>query len=342
MRHGEEIVLGQNLVLGYRGRGSQSHVVEGLDLSVRAGQMVCLIGPNGAGKSTLLKTLCGTLEPLSGTLRVAGGVPSRMRPGEIAAAMALVFNERPANLGIRVEELVALGRLPHTGAFGHLGDRDRRAIDAAMESTGSSPLRGRRFGELSDGERVRVQVARALAQDTPLLLLDEPTAHLDWPYRIALCCLLRRLAREHGKAVFLSTHELDLALQVADQWVLVSPGCPPVCAAPEEVALSGAFDRAFGSAGFHLEAASGQIRLDRPTSRSIRLSGEGDAREWTARALERMGWSVAADAPDEVRVEKTDSGFLWTHGTRNFGHLELLLRELSHGTGTVKAAGDAA
>lgn len=331
MRHGEEIVFGQDLVLGYRGKDEAVRIVDGLDLSVRAGQMVCLIGPNGAGKSTLLKALCGALEPLSGTLRVAGKNPSRMRPGELASAMALVFNERPANLGIRVEELVALGRLPHTGAFGHLGSRDHQAIGEAMESTGCMPLRGRRFGELSDGERVRVQLARALAQDAPLLLLDEPTAHLDWPYRISLCCLLRRLAREHGKAVFFSTHELDLALQVADQWVLVSHGCRPACAAPEEIALSGAFERAFGCSGFRLEAASGQIRLDRPTTRAIRLVGAGEPREWTARALERMGWSVAAEAPDEVRVEKTDSGFLWTYGIRRFEHLELLLRALAHG-----------
>jgi len=332
MRHGEEVVVGRNLVLGYRGRNNASRVVEKLDLSVRAGQMVCLIGPNGAGKSTLLKTLCGTLEPLSGTLQVAGGAPHRMRPAEVAAAMALVFNERPANMGIRVEELVALGRLPHTGAFGMLGPRDREAIETAMESTGSSLLRGRRFGELSDGERVRVQVARALAQDTPILLLDEPTAHLDWPYRIALACLLRRLAREHGKAVFLSTHELDLALQVADQWILLAPGCPPVCAAPEEIALKGHFERAFGNAGFHLEPSSGQIRLDRTTKRSVRLAGEGNAREWTARALERTGWRIDGAAKGEVSVEMTDSGIIWSREGRVFANLDLLLRDLSHGT----------
>ncbi len=301
-KHGEPLILGQNLSLGYgKGQGAKV-VVDGLELAVHPGQLTCLIGPNGAGKSTLLRALSGLIAPLGGKLSVAGMEPARMRPEQLARTMALVLNERPANAGIRVEELVALGRLPFADAFGRLSDEDRRAIGSALEATSTSHLQGRHFGDLSDGERARVQVARALAQDTPLLLMDEPTAHLDWPHRIALCTLLLGLARERGKAVLLSTHEIDLALQMADQWILLAPGCPPVCAAPEEIALRGHFEAAFGHDGFRLDARTGQLRLERSALRPIRVEGSGEVFDWTAHALERRGWRVDEAAGPVVRV----------------------------------------
>lgn len=328
-RHGELIAVGQDLTLGYRHRRGPVEIVKHLDIGIRAGQMVCLLGPNGAGKSTLLRSLAGIVPVLSGRLAVGGLDPFRMRPGELARTMALVFNERPANGGIRVEELVSLGRLPHTGAFGRLEAKDLRAVDAALEATSATGLRQRSYSELSDGERARVQVARALAQDAPFLLMDEPTAHLDWPHRIALMRLLLALAREHGKAVLLSTHEIDLALQMADQWILLAPDCPPVCAAPEEIALLGAFDKAFPDAGFHLDPQHGQIRLDRRPFRALRLSGSGDACAWTARALERMGWRIDEAEGPLVEVLASGQDALWRIGEHGFDRLDALLHALA-------------
>lgn len=325
-RHGEPLISGRNLTLGY-GKGTRAKkVVEGLDLSIHPGQLTCLIGPNGAGKSTLLRALSGLIEPIAGTLAVAGRIPARMRPAELARTMALVLNERPANAGIRVEELVSLGRLPFTDGLGRLSEQDRQAIHSAMESTSTLGLRGRHFGDLSDGERARVQVARALAQDTPLVLMDEPTAHLDWPHRIELCRLLLRLARERTKAVILSTHEIDLALQTADQWILLAPGCPPVCAAPEEIALQGHFDAAFGHAGFCLDPVTGQLRLERAVSRPVRLEGSGVARDWTAHALERRGWRIEATAGPVVRV---GDGPLWELDGKRHENLAGMLHGLA-------------
>jgi iron complex transport system ATP-binding protein len=325
-RHGEPLVSGRNLSLGY-GKGARAKVVvTGLDVAIHPGQLTCLIGPNGAGKSTLLRALSGLISPVGGTLMVGGAEPSRMRPAQLARTMALVLNERPANAGIRVEELVSLGRLPFADAFGRLSRTDLAAIDVAMESTATAHLRGRHFGDLSDGERARVHVARALAQDTPLVLMDEPTAHLDWPHRIALCTLLGTLVRERGKAVLLSTHEIDLALQMADQWILLAPGCPPVCAAPEEIALRGHFDAAFGHDGFRLDALSGQLRLERPASRPVRVEGLGDVRNWTVHALERRGWKCDETAGPLVRVA---DGPAWELDGRTHGSLAGLLHGLA-------------
>lgn len=328
-RHGEPLVVGRDLSLGY-GKGNRAKtVVRDLEFAVHPGQMTCLIGPNGSGKSTLLRAVSGLIAPLGGALTVGGMEPSRMRPSDLARTMALVLNERPANMGIRVEELVSLGRIPFADALGRLDDEDREAVRSAMEATSVAGLRGRHFGDLSDGERARVQVARALAQDAPLLLMDEPTAHLDWPHRIALCSLLLRLARERGKAVLLSTHEIDLALQMADQWILMAPGCPPVCAAPEEIALRGHFEAAFGHGGFHLDARTGQLRLERSVSRPLRLEGSGATRDWTAHALERHGWKLDGESGPFVHVGGDPSNPSWTHDGKRHESLAVLLHELA-------------
>lgn len=327
--HGEPVVVGRDLSLGY-GKGSRARmVVRDLGFAVHSGRMTCLIGPNGSGKSTLLRAVSGLIAPLGGTLTVGGMEPSRMRPADLARTMAMVLNERPANMGIRVEELVSLGRIPFADALGRLGEEDREAVRSAMEATSVAGLRGRHFGDLSDGERARVQVARALAQDAPLLLMDEPTAHLDWPHRISLCSLLLRLARERGKAVLLSTHEIDLALQMADQWIVMAPGCPPVCGVPEEIALRGHFDAAFGQDGFHLDARTGQLRLRRSASRPLRLEGSGIVRDWTAHALERNGWKLDVESGPFVNVGGDPSNPSWIYDGKRHDGLAVLLHELA-------------
>lgn len=326
--HGTLLASGRDLVLGYRARGKTFPVVEGLSFEIRAGELICLIGPNGAGKSTFLRTLSGNLRPLSGEILLGDKEPWKLPPAELAARLALVLNERPSQGGILVEELVSLGRLPHADFLGRLSADDHRAVEDALRETDIASLRARSYERLSDGERSRVHAARALAQDAPLVLMDEPTAHLDWPHRIALATLLRRIARARNRGVLLSTHELDLAMQLADKWIVLAKGGAPACAAPEEIALRGHFEAAFGCDGFHLDPSAGQIRLDRRGERPVRVSGTGPARQWTERALERMGWKPGDQGP-AVGVSNDGGNLRWHVRDREYDRLDAFLHDLA-------------
>ena len=216
----------KGLQAGYRS-GSQKTVTIGgpLDLEIRAGQLVCLLGPNGAGKSTLLRTLAGLQPPLEGSVEIEGIAAGRLTPNQRAKKVSLVLTDRVAGNNLTVYSIIALGRYPYSGWLGNLSEADQAAIHWAIEATGIEAFIHREAHTLSDGESQKVMLARALAQDTPILMLDEPTAHLDLPSRIQLMQLLHRLAGQTRKAILLSTHELDLALQVADEvWLLQSGG----------------------------------------------------------------------------------------------------------------------
>jgi iron complex transport system ATP-binding protein len=214
----------RELVTGYH-QGGRRIVVSGdlPELTIGAGQLICLLGPNGSGKSTLLRTLAGLQPALGGRVEIEGR--SGLSSAELARKISLVLTDRVTGNNLDVYSLVALGRYPWSTWLGGFRDTDREAIDRAIASAGIGELLGRKVFTLSDGESQKVMLARALAQDTPILMLDEPTAHLDLPSRIRLMRLLHRLARELGKGILLSTHELDLALQVADEvWLLEAGG----------------------------------------------------------------------------------------------------------------------
>lgn len=202
------------------GHGTQS-LVEGIDLELRAGELVALIGVNGGGKSTLLNTLAGLHPSVSGEVWI-GGVPIRaMAAVERARHLALVLTGRPAVGLLDVRSVVALGRQPWTGHFGRLAAIDLEKVDAAMDAADVSALAARALQDLSDGEAQRVMIARALAQDTPLILLDEPMAFLDLVHRIRLLRLLKEQVRSASKGVLLSTHDLHLALDHCDRVLLI-------------------------------------------------------------------------------------------------------------------------
>ncbi|HLP40268.1 MAG TPA: ABC transporter ATP-binding protein, partial [Fibrobacteria bacterium] len=205
---------------------------------------------------------------------------------------------------LSVRELVALGRAPHTGWLGRLSEADAAKVQRALEVTGCLDHAARRLGELSDGERQKVLIARALAQDTPVLLLDEPTAHLDLPNRVTVMQLLKSLAEAEGKAVLLSTHELDLALQAADEiWLMATDGGLR-CGAPEDLILDGTLASAFRREGFEFDPATGFVRFQRPARGWVLLYGEGPRAQWTRRALERKGFRVTGSS---ATVPSTDA-----------------------------------
>ncbi len=191
-------------------------VVSDISVELMSGQLTCLTGENGIGKSTLLKTLTGFLPKLGGELLLDGREVGTFSQRELARQVSIVLTQKPDVQNLTVEEVIGLGRSPYTGFFGRLHDADRTVIADALASVGIEPLRHRMIQTLSDGERQKVMIAKALAQQTPVILLDEPTAFLDFPSKAETFRLLQRMAHDRDKLILLSTHDLGLAVRFAD------------------------------------------------------------------------------------------------------------------------------
>ncbi|SFG64154.1 ABC transporter ATP-binding protein [Prevotella sp. KH2C16] len=209
-----------DMAIGY----GRKVVARGLHVSVPAGRLACLVGENGVGKSTLLKTIAGFQKPLSGKLYLQGREAAGLTHEDHSRLLSVVLTQKPEVQNITVRELVGLGRSPYTGFWGSLTDADKAIVDEAIQLVGISQLGGRTVSTLSDGERQKAMIARAMAQQTPIILLDEPTAFLDYPGKVEMMRLLRRMATEMHKVVLLSTHDLELALQFADTLFYIGDG----------------------------------------------------------------------------------------------------------------------
>lgn len=289
----------RDLRIGHGGRALLSDLV----LAAAPGTFTCVLGRNGVGKSTLLRTLAGLQPPLHGQVLLEGDDVHRLAPQARARRLAVVLTERAAAGALRVEEAVALGRLPHTDWLGRRTQEDDDAVAGALADVGAEALRGRLLGSLSDGERQRVMVARALAQQPALLVLDEVTAFLDLPGRVAVMSRLRDLARRRRMCVLLSSHDLDLSLQFADElWVLGGQGKLAV-GLPEDLVLGGVIAEAFDSEHARFDLGLGTFDLVRQAAGpSIDVTADGPLRQWTERAILRLGFTVGGGAPAAFRV----------------------------------------
>ncbi len=284
---------------------------QGLDLHASPGQFIGLLGPNGCGKSTLLRTLAGMQPPLGGQVFLNGHPLTRLSPARRATQLAVVLSEAP-DANLTTYDLVATGRYPYTGWFGGMAVEDERAVRQALAQTNTQDFAHRPIGSLSDGERQKVMIARAVAQGTPLLILDEPTAHLDVPNRIAVLQLLLRLAHEHHKTVLLSTHALDLALLMADQLWLMHTG-QVQAGVPEDLVLGGKLQSMFEREGVTFDQRTGTFGVARPAGQPVRLEGASLESFWTRRALERTGHTVVSGQHDVLLVRVlADSPVRWT------------------------------
>ena len=301
------ILQARGLCIGYAPRGRpRLEVAADLEVELLEGELVCLLGPNGAGKSTLVRTLSGLQRPLSGEVLLEGRGLHALTEGERAQLLGLVLTERVDAGNLSAFALAGLGRYPYTGWDGRLSAADEEVVRRALAAVGAGDLAARSVGELSDGERQKVMIARALAQEPAVLLLDEPTAFLDLPRRVEILRLLRDLAGAGGRAVLLSTHDLDLALRCADRLWLLPPGGPLQTGAPEDLVLSGAFQRTF--AGVEFNTATGSFQLEQEPEGVVGLEGEGLHALWTARALERAGFRVDEAGNARMRVELLQDG----------------------------------
>jgi len=287
------ILKTHNLTIGYKtSQKTIRNVASNISTSLQTGELVCLLGPNGAGKSTLLRTLAGMQPPIAGEVKLLEDDIYKLPPQELAKRLSLVLTEKIDVGMLSAYALVTMGRYPYTDWWGKLSSEDENIINWAIKSVGAVNLAQRNVSELSDGERQKIMIARALAQSPMVMLLDEPTAFLDLPRRVEIMQLLRQLARDTNQAILLSTHDLDLALRLADKiWLLGNNGILHV-GAPEDLILSGAFADTFRSEGVEFNIFSGEFNLNIPYKGEVKLIGEGVAATWTIRALERVGFTV--------------------------------------------------
>ncbi|GFG68407.1 ATP-binding cassette domain-containing protein [Mycolicibacter senuensis] len=297
------------LAIGYRHRRRSTPVATGLNAQARRGELTVLIGPNGAGKSTLIRTLAGLQPALGGRVLLDGADLTGLPRDELARRVAVVLTERidPGLLSARA--LVGLGRIPHLGLGSRLRAADEEIIDWALTATGAQHLASRPAVELSDGECQRVLTARALAQQPGLLILDEPTAFLDVSSRAGLFGLLRKLARDQQLAVVLSTHDLELALRVADRVWLLDPAGTLVDTVGEELMLSGRIGALFDTETLRFDPASGMFAFgtEGGERRSARIDAGEPLRTALLRVLSREGWDSAEPGENcELLVTATD------------------------------------
>ncbi len=300
-----------NLSVGYQSSRDRRAVLERVNVSIRTGELVCLLGPNGIGKSTLLRTMTGLQPPLWGDVALAGVDLADLSPLEIARKIGVVLTTRVVIESLTVRRVIEIGRYPHSGWFGRLTAHDHEIVEWAIDAVGVTHLAGRDFSRISDGERQRVMIARALAQEPVLLILDEPTAFLDVPSRVELMGLLRRLTRAGSLAVIVSTHDLELALRTADVVWLLLPGGEVAIGAPEDVMLSGGIATAFEGRQIRFHPEERGFRWLAGSRGHAVVHGDGLHAAMAKAVLEREGFALVAAAVGSESLALTVSEAGW-------------------------------
>lgn len=246
----------QELTLGYGDR----ILFEDVDIGFGWGEFTGLIGRNGTGKSTLLRTIAGLAKPLAGEIFIEGGQLSRMHAKEIASRISFVSTEDIRITNLKVVDIVGLGRAPYTNWIGSLSDKDREVVAESLELVGMGRFMYKTVDTLSDGERQRVMIARALAQDTPIILLDEPTAYLDLPNKYEICLLLKKLAHLKKKSIIFSTHDLNIALELCDTLAIIEGG-QFYYGTAEKLIANNDIQRIFEGTQLFFDAGTNNVRL---------------------------------------------------------------------------------
>ena len=307
----EKIILLENTSIGYKWKsGSRNIVKSGISVHALKGELVAVIGENGVGKSTLLKTIAGFQPTVSGDVKIVGKSILDYQEKELALLQSFVSTEIIRVTNLSVFDLVALGRYPHTNWFGKLNSEDLDLVEECILSVGLKGYENRLVDHLSDGERQKAMIARALAQNARVIVLDEPTAFLDLSNKYEIVHILHRLASEKGKTILFSTHDLSTAIAESDRiWLMLND---TVCqGAPEDLILNGKFNTIFQNKQIYFDQQKGDFRIKKNNRRLATVNGNGIAFEWTIKALVRNGYDIITSS-DESLIQVSVEYPEWT------------------------------
>lgn len=302
----KETIHIENLSIGYPDKGDVKVVAAGISAGINSGELTCLLGANGVGKSTLLRTLSAFQPKLGGEILIRGKEIGDYTDRQLSRVISVVLTEKCDIRNMSVLELVGLGRTPYTGFWGTLSREDKAVVDESITLVGISRLAHRMVHTLSDGERQKVMIAKALAQETPVIYLDEPTAFLDFPSKVEMMQLLHRLSRQTDKTIFLSTHDLELALQIADKIWLMDRTNGVTIGTPEDLSLNGSLNNFFARKGIVFDLETGLFRVVNEHTAQIRLVGHGQKYAMVRKALQRNGILANRNVESETYIETVD------------------------------------
>lgn len=295
MKGKENIIVLESLKIGFKSGRNEQVLLPGLSGVASAGEMVSVIGRNGIGKSTLLRTLAGIQKPLGGSIFFNSRNICDLKSGDLARIAGFISTEQVRVSNMTVYDLVSLGRFPYTDWLGGHEPEDLSIINDAMIKASILPLSGKFVSELSDGERQKSMIARLLAQDSGILLMDEPTAFLDIRSKFELMHLMHELTQNVGKTIIYTTHDLDLALRHSDKiWLILDDGMEE--GAPEDLMLKGKFDHLFDSKVVRFSSKDGTYSFNEDVRGEVCIEGEGKMFYWTKKAVERAGFKVTNKA----------------------------------------------
>ncbi|WP_373496019.1 ABC transporter ATP-binding protein [Aquiflexum sp.] len=322
------ILKSKDLNIGYQSGKKSKVIAEDLNFNLEKGKLSCLLGPNGVGKSTLVKTIMGQVPLLEGGIFLEGKPLTSYSQKALAKKIAVVLTEKITTGNLTVGQLVALGRIPHTGWLGRLSDEDQNKVEQAISQTHIGYIRNQPLSECSDGQLQKTMIARALAQDGDIMILDEPTAHLDLVNRFEIMHLLRQIAKESNKAVLVVTHDLDIAIETADIFWLMQCGQPLVTGLPEDMILNGQINLLLPTDRLSFNPKTGKVQ-PKTDEYAFQVDGPEAIVQWVQSALQK---NIPSDKLQgiQIRVEENPFRIFLKQGEmeREYLGIEVLLEFL--------------
>jgi iron complex transport system ATP-binding protein len=328
----KKILILDSLTIGYKSGKKERAVMSSLNESAYKGELIAVIGRNGIGKSTLLRTIAGLQPALSGDVYFDGKRIREYTKTDLAQKVGYISTEIIKVTNMKVYDLVALGRFPHTNWFGRLDEENHFAIMNAIDKTSLSEFTDRNISELSDGERQRTMIARILAQDTGIMVMDEPTAFLDIGSKYEILHLMHQLSANNKKTIVFSTHDLHMAASLADKiWLILEDKI--ISGAPEDLLVNGSFDHLFDSFPVQYNSESGTFSLKTENKGKIFVEGDGLLKHWTEKALNRAGFAIS-DVKTEPHIivpshERKNWNVFYNNVLLEFGSIYELMRWLN-------------